>query len=442
MNTRLPTWPPGKSSATPAPAPAASAAHDDGAAPAPWILQDPASQALLKTMGQVAASEAGVLILGDSGADKEMVARHIHRLSPRRHGPFVAVNCGALSEVLINAELFGHESGALTGAFGNLPGRFEDAHGGTLLLDEIDDLPLHIQSKLVRVLQDKAVTRIGASQRTPADVRVLAASSAPLHTKVAARRFREDLYYLLDVVTLTVLPLRQRPADILPLARHFIASYCQRMRYAPMALSQDAQRKLLEHDWPGNSRELENVIHRSLLLTQGMHIGAGDLHIASSQGEPDPVPTREAEHGAQAAAAELALGEALDSLCDVHAEGLEQHVLGALLLKAWQRNLEELQALAQQFDSLIKRATPKPCTAATEPETTEGVTVASVRKGRNAEIRVRVKPWQGRRVVDVRVWFKREGQGEEMRPSGKGLAFDSAKLGDIIDALIQAKQHV
>ncbi|WP_310638091.1 sigma-54 dependent transcriptional regulator [Delftia acidovorans] len=355
MNTRLPTWPPGKSSATPAPvpatvpAPAASAAHDDGAAPAPWILQDPASQALLKTMGQVAASEAGVLILGDSGADKEMVARHIHRLSPRRHGPFVAVNCGALSEALINAELFGHESGALTGAFGNLPGRFEDAHGGTLLLDEIDDLPLHIQSKLVRVLQDKAVTRIGASQRTPANVRVLAASSAPLHTKVAARRFREDLYYLLDVVTLTVLPLRQRPADILPLARHFIASYCQRMRYAPMALSQDAQRKLLEHDWPGNSRELENVIHRSLLLTQGMHIGAGDLHIASSQGEPDPVPTREAERGAQAAAAELALGEALDSLCDVHAEGLEQHVLGALLLKAWQRNRGNQVQTARQL---------------------------------------------------------------------------------------------
>ena len=176
-----------------------------------------------------------------------------------------------------------------------------------------------------------------------------AASSAPLHTKVAARRFREDLYYLLDVVTLTVLPLRQRPADILPLARHFIASYCQRMRYAPMALSQDAQRKLLEHDWPGNIRELENVIHRSLLLTQGMHIGAGDLHIASSQGEPDPVPPREAEHGAQAAAAELALGEALDSLCDVHAEGLEQHVLGALLLKAWQRNRGNQVQTARQL---------------------------------------------------------------------------------------------
>jgi transcriptional regulator with PAS, ATPase and Fis domain len=167
MSTRLPQWP----------AAAPETRNDATAASPQWILQDPASQALLKTMEQVAASEAGVLILGDGGADKEMVARHIHHLSPRRDGPFVAVNCGALSEALINAELFGHESGALTGAFGSLPGRFEDAHGGTLLLDEIDDLPLHIQSKLVRVLQDKAVTRIGASQRTPADVRVLAAAA-------------------------------------------------------------------------------------------------------------------------------------------------------------------------------------------------------------------------------------------------------------------------
>ncbi|CAB5688346.1 Transcriptional regulatory protein ZraR [Delftia tsuruhatensis] len=339
MSTRLPQWPTG----------ASSPQRTAEVAPAAWILEDPASQALLRTMEQVAASEAGVLILGDSGADKEMVARHIHRLSPRRDGPFVAVNCGALSETLINAELFGHESGALTGAFGSLPGRFEDAHGGTLLLDEIDDLPLHIQSKLVRVLQDKAVTRIGASQRTPADVRVLAASNAPLLTKVAARRFREDLYYLLDVVTLAMPPLRQRPADILPLARHFIASYCQRMRYAPMALSPDAQRKLLEHDWPGNSRELENVIHRSLLLTQGVHIGAGDLHIASSQAEPEPAASDEAAHNAQAAAAELALADALDSLCDIHAQGLEQHVLNALLLKAWQRNRGNQVQTARQL---------------------------------------------------------------------------------------------
>lgn len=339
MSTALPAWP---RAAPPAP---------PHAERAPWILQDPVSQALLKTLEQVAASEAGVLILGDSGADKEMVARHIHALSPRRDGPFVTVNCGALSESLINAELFGHESGALTGAFGQLPGRFEEAHLGTLLLDEIDDLPLHIQSKLVRVLQERAVTRIGASQPTRADVRVLAASHAPLQGKVAARRFREDLYYLLNVVTLAVPPLRQRPGDILPLARHYIAGYCQRLHYAPMQLSQDAQRKLLAHDWPGNSRELENVIHRSLLLTQGMHIGADDLHIAPGQGDEPPVaaPGQAEQRARQSAAAELALADALDGLCDLHGEGLELLVQNALLLKVWQRNSGNQVQTARQL---------------------------------------------------------------------------------------------
>lgn len=342
MSNHLPAWPRAAASAAPqAPEPVQGGT--------PWILEDPASRALLKTMEQVAASEAGVLILGDSGSDKEMVARHIHALSPRRDGPFVTVNCAALSESLIHAELFGHESGALAGAFGSLPGRFEEAHRGTLLLDEIDDLPLHIQSKLVRVLQEKAVTRIGASQRMPADVRVLAASSAPLQARVAARRLREDLYYLLNVVTLAVPPLRQRPGDILPLARHFIASYCRRMHYAPMELGLDAQRKLLAHDWPGNSRELENVIHRSLLLTQGVHIGAEDLHIATSHSEPDPPATDAAQATRQAAEAELALSDALDSLCDLYGEGLEQRVHNALLLKVWQRNRGNQVQTARQL---------------------------------------------------------------------------------------------
>jgi DNA-binding NtrC family response regulator len=334
MSSRLPAWPRTLSSP----------------GDAPWILEDPASLALLRTMEQVASSEAGVLILGDSGADKELVARHIHALSPRRDGPFVTVNCGALSEGLINAELFGHESGALTGAFGSLPGRFEEAHQGTLLLDEVDDLPLHMQSKLVRVLQEKSVMRIGASQRTPADVRVLAASSGPLDARLAARRFREDLYYLLNVVTLVVPPLRQRPGDILPLARHFIAGYCQRMHYAPMELGQDAQRKLLAHDWPGNSRELENVVHRCLLLTQGVHIGADDLHISSGQGAAEPLAPAESEQAArQAAAAELALADALDSLCDLHEQGLEQQVQNALLLKVWQRHRGNQVQTARQL---------------------------------------------------------------------------------------------
>jgi len=298
----------------------------------------------------VAPSEASVLIVGEGSADKEMLARHIHQLSPRRDGPFVTVNCGALSEGLINAELFGHESGALTGAFGSLPGRFEEAHLGTLLLDEIDDLPLHMQSKLLRVLQEQAVTRIGAGQRTPVDVRVLAASNGALAQNVAARRFREDLYYLLNVVTLAVPPLRQRPADILPLARHFIASYCRRMHYAPVQLSRDAQQKLLEHGWPGNSRELENVIHRALLLIQGLHIAADDLQLATDpDGAQPPAPPETEQRARQVAATGLLLSEALDSLCDLYTEDLEQQVQNALLAKVWQRNRGNQVQTARQL---------------------------------------------------------------------------------------------
>lgn len=304
---------------------------------ATWILEDPASRALLQTIEQIAPSEASVLLVGDSGADKEMLARHIHRLSPRRNGPFVAVNCGALAESLVHAELFGHERGAFAGAFDNLPGRFEEAHLGTLLLDEIDDLPAPLQGKLMRVLQEKSVTRLGSSQRIAVDVRVLAASRRPLEQVVAANRFREDLYYQLGVVTLTVLPLRQRPGDILPLARHFIRSYCRRMHYAPLELSREAEQKLLAHSWPGNSRELENVIHRSLLLAQGLRIGPDALQLSGAQ-EASSGSTEDTLRERQLAASQLALDEALESLCDLHEQGLEQHVLNALLLKVWQRN--------------------------------------------------------------------------------------------------------
>lgn len=330
MSSNLPTWP------QPLHDTSASVSHYETVVTDDWILEDAHSTALLKIIDQVAPSDAGVLILGDCGTDKEMIARHIHRLSPRRNGPFVTVNCGALSESLISTELFGHENGAFTGAFGSLPGYLENAHLGTLLLDEIDDLPLHMQSKLVRVLQEKAVIRLGTTRRIPVDVRVLAASCQSLEQSVAAKRFREDLFYLLNVVTLNVLPLRQRPGDVLPLAHHFIASYCQRMHYASVALSKDAKQKLLEHSWPGNSRELENVIHRALLLTQGLRIGAQALQLTTSS---IPAPSREQEcQHQQNASSLLALEEALEGLCDLHPQGLEQLVQNALLLKVWQRN--------------------------------------------------------------------------------------------------------
>ena len=322
---------------------------------AQWIFEDPASQALREVIHQVAPSEAGVLIYGEDGADKELIARYIHDLSPRRHGPFVTFNCGALSEALVNAELFGHESGAFTGALASLPGRFEDAHGGTLLLDEIDDLPLPMQAKLVRVLQDRAVARLGASRRVAVDVRVLAGSGVNLEQAVAARRFREDLYYRLNVVRLDVLPLRRRPGDILPLARHFIQTYCRRLNYAEMELSVPAQAALLRYPWPGNLRELENVIHRTLLLTRGLRIGAEDLRLPELQDEPSPGPPAEPQPGpprpADAVpdpALDLALDEALDGLCDRHAQGLEQMVQNALLLKVWRRNrFNQVQTAAQ-----------------------------------------------------------------------------------------------
>ena len=328
MHSNLPAWP--------QPLHDNSASYHEPALTDSWILEDTHSTALLKIIEQVAPSDAGVLILGDCGTDKEMIARHLHLLSPRRNGPFVTVNCGALSESLISAELFGHENGAFTGAFGSLPGYLENAHLGTLLLDEIDDLPLHMQSKLVRVLQEKAVTRLGTTRRIPIDVRVLAAACRPLEQSVAAKRFREDLFYLLNVVTLNVLPLRQRSGDVLPLAHHFISSYCQRMHYAFVELSKDAKQKLLEHSWPGNSRELENVIHRALLLTQGLRIGAEALQLTTAC--KPALPVEEENQHQQSAASLLAFEEALEGLCDLYPQGLEQLVQNALLLKVWHRN--------------------------------------------------------------------------------------------------------
>lgn len=333
--TPIPRWP--------LPSTQLDASGRVAADPAPqepgWVFEDPASRALLDVIHQIAPSEASVVIHGESGADKEAIARYIHENSPRRNGPFVTVNCGALSESLVNAELFGHESGAFAGAFDSLPGRFEDANQGTLLLDEIDDLPQAMQTKLVRVLQEKTVSRLGSIKRVPVDVRVLAASARNLEQHVAARRFREDLYYTLNVVTLDVLPLRQRPGDILPLARHFIRTYSRRLNYAQIELSREAEALLLQHPWPGNVRELENVIHRTLLLSRGIRISGVELRLHTQEAEAAPAAGGPEHYQPQdALVTNQLLDEALDSLCDQHREGLEQLVQNALLLKAWQRN--------------------------------------------------------------------------------------------------------
>ncbi len=245
------------------------------------VFEDPQSAALLERVRRVAPSDANVLIIGETGTGKELIARHVHDLSRRRGRPFVAVNCGAFSANLVESELFGHEKGAFTGAFSAKTGWFEAADGGTLFLDEIGDLPLPIQVKLLRVLQEREVVRLGSHKSVPIDVRVVAATNVRLQSAVAAGHFREDLFYRLHVVHLALPALRERPGDILPLARYFIDEYHRRLGYGPVRLSAEAERKLQSYAWPGNIRELENVIHHGLLICRSEVLGEEDLQLAS-----------------------------------------------------------------------------------------------------------------------------------------------------------------
>jgi DNA-binding NtrC family response regulator len=245
------------------------------------VFEDPKSQALLAHLQQVAPSDASVLVIGETGTGKELVARHLHNLSARCNKPFVAVNCGAFSETLVEAELFGHEKGAFTGALSAKAGWFEEANGGTLFLDEIGDLPMAIQVKLLRVLQEREVVRLGSRKAIPIDVRVLAATNVHLEKAINAGHFREDLYYRLNVVSLELSPLRDRPGDILPLIRHFIAEYSRRLGYGEVTMDAEAQQKLASYAWPGNIRELENVIHHTLLICRNNLIRVQDLHLSN-----------------------------------------------------------------------------------------------------------------------------------------------------------------
>jgi sigma-54-specific transcriptional regulator len=245
------------------------------------VFEDPKSRALLSRIQQVAPSNATVLIAGETGTGKEIVARHIHQLSNRAHRPFVAVNCGAFSESLIESDLFGHEKGAFTGAAIGKAGWFEEANGGTLFLDEIGDLPLTAQVKLLRVLQEHEVVRLGSRHPVPVDVRLIAATNVRLEEAVAAGHFREDLFYRLAVAKVSVDALRDRAGDILPLAHYFLAVYASRLGTGGSAnvpaLTTAAERCLLAHPWMGNIRELENAIHHALLVCRGGQITPEDL---------------------------------------------------------------------------------------------------------------------------------------------------------------------
>jgi two-component system, response regulator FlrC len=257
--------------------PAGGQRHGDAGDP---VACDPASVQLLALARRVAQSECTVLITGESGTGKEVIARYMHRHSPRRNGEFIGVNCAAIPEHMLEAMLFGWERGAFTGAHAAHPGKFEQAQGGTLLLDEVSELPLALQAKLLRVLQEREVERLGARVLLALDVRVLATSNRRLREEVLAGRFREDLYYRLNVFPLALTPLRGRRADILPLAMRLLAEQCPPGAPIP-ALAAAAGQRLLAHDWPGNVRELDNVMQRALVLCEGAVIDAG--HISFEQ---------------------------------------------------------------------------------------------------------------------------------------------------------------
>ncbi len=242
------------------------------------VFHDPASLGLLEHIERIARSEATVLVTGETGTGKELIARHIHTVSGRK-GPFIAVNCGAFSESLIDAELFGHESGAFTGASQSRSGWFEAANGGTLFLDEIGDLPMALQVKLLRVLQERQVVRLGSRKAVSLDVRLVAATNIDLARAVAAQHFRADLYYRLSVASVRLPPLRERPADIVPLARHFLSVYRGRLHLEEVSLSPESQAALLHYSWPGNIRELENVIHFALIVCRGHVIQPEDIRL-------------------------------------------------------------------------------------------------------------------------------------------------------------------
>jgi Nif-specific regulatory protein len=241
------------------------------------IGESPAMSTLRDTIQRLAATDLPVLILGESGTGKEVVAQGLHYRGPRARKPFIAVNCAALTETLLESELFGHEKGAFTDAHSAHVGKFELAEGGTLFLDEIGDMSLGGQAKLLRVLEQKVITRVGGTQNIPVNVRVLAATNAQLADLVREKKFRQDLYYRLSVVTLDLPPLRDRPEDVLPLAEFFLLRFCRQAKRKPLGISSEARKRLQRHGWPGNVRELRNLMERVAFLAAGDQVEAEDL---------------------------------------------------------------------------------------------------------------------------------------------------------------------
>ncbi|MBR7888699.1 sigma-54-dependent Fis family transcriptional regulator [Marinomonas sp. A79] len=273
------------------------------------IAKDPSSLALFDLAKRVAVTDSTVLVCGESGTGKEVLAHFIHQNSNRSEAPFVAINCAAIPENMLEAILFGYEKGAYTGAVSSQAGKFEQANGGTLLLDEITEMDVGLQAKLLRVLQEQEVERLGGKKSIPLDVRIIATTNRDLADYVREGGFREDLYYRLNVFPLRWLPIRERKGDILPLAQHLLAKHAAKMRITGALLKPSAQSKLESHPWPGNVRELDNVIQRALILSPNAQIHEDHIAFDMMSLSPAPMPPEEEE----------------DSAASILGKGVQQH---------------------------------------------------------------------------------------------------------------------
>ncbi len=256
-----------------------------------FLFRDPAMARVVQLAEQIAPSDASVLITGESGTGKEVMAKYLHSKSRRANRAFISVNCAAIPENLLESELFGHEKGAFTGAVARRIGKFEEASGGTLLLDEISEMDVRLQAKLLRAIQERVIDRVGGTRPVPVDIRIIATSNRNLQEAVRQGVFREDLLFRLNVVNLRLPPLRERPGDIVALADHFVGKYAQANGLPPRHLSADARNALLRAPWPGNVRELENTLHRAVLLSRGEEIGADAIVMPDGAGLSDVVRT-------------------------------------------------------------------------------------------------------------------------------------------------------
>jgi DNA-binding NtrC family response regulator len=259
---------------------------------APQIIGEaPALKHVIVSLQRAAGTDATVLLEGESGTGKELFARALHALSERSEGPFVAINCAAIPDTLLETELFGHEKGAFTGAVARKLGKFELAHRGTLFLDEIGDLPLGLQAKILRALEERRFERVGGTQSLQVDVRIVAATNKALRAGVAARVFREDLYFRLSVFPITIPPLRERPDDIAILARHFVERFCRDLKKKVATLPPAAIQELQKYSWPGNVRELQNCMERAVILAEGDTIHARHLNLSFHAPPPAEAPS-------------------------------------------------------------------------------------------------------------------------------------------------------